>query len=58
MTEEDQSEPELEAALRMRLLDLERRRHENARWWRNLNRWMNPVGLVIMVVIVSFNLTS
>ncbi|PLB49502.1 hypothetical protein P170DRAFT_426407 [Aspergillus steynii IBT 23096] len=52
MTEEEQSEPELEAALRMRLLDLERRRHENARWWRNLNRWMIPVGLVIIVIVV------
>lgn len=52
MVEDEQGEPELEVALRMRLLDIERRRHENARWWRNLNRWMNPVGLVIIIVIV------
>lgn len=53
MAEEEQGEPELEVALRMRLLDIERRRHDNARWWRNLNRWMNPVGLVIIAIIVS-----
>lgn len=40
--------------LRMRLFDLETRRHENARWWRNLNRWMNPLGLVIITIVVCY----
>lgn len=38
----------------MRLFDLETRRHENARWWRNLNRWMNPLGLVIITIVVCY----
>ncbi|KAI9934133.1 hypothetical protein MW887_005206 [Aspergillus wentii] len=45
--------PELEMALRLRLLDLERRRYQNARWWRNLNRWMTPLGLVIITIIIT-----
>lgn len=58
---EDDVESQLEMTLRMRLFDLETRRHENARWWRNLNRWMNPLGLVIITIVVcslsSFPLT-
>lgn len=45
--------PETEVALQARLYDLERRRHDNARWWRNLNRWMTPLGLAIVTIIVS-----
>ncbi|KAL4871997.1 hypothetical protein BDV12DRAFT_4685 [Aspergillus spectabilis] len=44
---------ELEATLKMRLYDIERRRYLNARWWRNLNRWMNPLGLVIITIIIT-----
>jgi hypothetical protein len=40
-------------ALKMRLHELGRRRYENARWWRNLNRWMTPLGLVIIAIVVS-----
>jgi len=29
-------------------------RYENLRWWRNLNRFMAMVGLVIISIIVSF----
>ncbi|OJZ86195.1 hypothetical protein ASPFODRAFT_135612 [Aspergillus luchuensis CBS 106.47] len=50
---EDDVESQLEMTLRMRLFDLETRRHENARWWRNLNRWMNPLGLVIITIVVT-----
>lgn len=46
--------PETEVALQARLYDLERRRHDNARWWRNLNRWMTPLGLAIITIIVSY----
>jgi hypothetical protein len=28
-------------------------RYESARWWRNLNRWMSIVGLLIIAAIVS-----
>ncbi|KAJ8064751.1 hypothetical protein OCU04_007063 [Sclerotinia nivalis] len=31
---------------------LDEARYESARWWRNLNRWMSVVGLVIIVVII------
>lgn len=39
----------------MRLHELGRRRYENARWWRNLNRWMTPLGLVIIAIVVSLS---
>ena len=45
--------PASEVTLYARLYDLERRRHDNARWWRNLNRWMVPVGITIITIIVS-----
>jgi hypothetical protein len=45
--------PQIEFAYRMRLLDMSRRRHANARWWRNLNRWMTPLGAAIIVIVVS-----
>ncbi|EAU32344.1 conserved hypothetical protein [Aspergillus terreus NIH2624] len=48
----DDSESDVETALQLRLFDLERKRYQNARWWRNLNRWMNCVGLVIIVIII------
>ncbi|KAL4899713.1 hypothetical protein BDW74DRAFT_108663 [Aspergillus multicolor] len=53
MVMEENSAPELEATLKMRLHDLERKRYLNARWWRNLNRWMNPLGLVIIAIVIT-----
>lgn len=32
---------------------VEDKRHENARWWRNLNRCLSPIGASIIVIIVS-----
>lgn len=29
-------------------------RYENARWWRNLNRMMSVLGVIILLAIVSF----
>jgi hypothetical protein len=52
MMMEENRGPDLEETLKTRLYDLERRRYLNARWWRNLNRWMNPLGLVIVAIIV------
>ncbi|RLL95575.1 hypothetical protein CFD26_102198 [Aspergillus turcosus] len=49
----DENGPELEMALKMRLHELARRRYANARWWRNLNRWMSPLGLVIIAIVVT-----
>lgn len=28
-------------------------RYENTRWWRNINRIMSPIGIVIVVAVVS-----
>ncbi|KAL4877674.1 hypothetical protein BJY04DRAFT_197615 [Aspergillus karnatakaensis] len=53
MLMEENQGPELEVTLKARLCDLERRRYLNARWWRNLNRWMNPLGLVIITIIIT-----
>ncbi|PYH98891.1 hypothetical protein BO71DRAFT_13647 [Aspergillus ellipticus CBS 707.79] len=50
---EEDVENQLEMTLRLRLRDLERKRYENARWWRNLNRWMNPLGLVIITIVIT-----
>lgn len=48
----------MEAALEAQLMALQHRRHENARWWRNLNRFMISLGVVIIVVIVSVSILS
>ncbi|KAL3448598.1 hypothetical protein BJX65DRAFT_66192 [Aspergillus insuetus] len=58
MMMEENRGPELEATLKMRLYDLERRRYLNARWWRNLNRWMNPLGLVILTIIITLGVVG
>lgn len=31
-------------------------RYENARWWRNINRLMAVVGMIIIVCVVSIRL--
>jgi hypothetical protein len=47
------TESDVEAALEAQCMNLAQRRHDNARWWRNLNRWMISLGVVIIVIIVS-----
>ncbi|KAJ5033519.1 uncharacterized protein L3040_008634 [Drepanopeziza brunnea f. sp. 'multigermtubi'] len=32
---------------------MDERRYESAKWWRNLNRWMSVVGLLILATIVT-----
>ncbi|KAL2828290.1 hypothetical protein BDW59DRAFT_52667 [Aspergillus cavernicola] len=49
---------QLEVTLKMRLHELERRRYLNARWWRNLNRWMTPLGLVIISIIITLTVVG
>ncbi|KAF3403451.1 hypothetical protein F1880_009522, partial [Penicillium rolfsii] len=44
---------DVEMALESQLMALQRRRHENARWWRNLNRWMISLGVVIIIIIIA-----
>ncbi|QQK45448.1 Serine-rich protein, putative [Penicillium digitatum] len=39
-------------AFEAQCLNLQQRRRDNARWWRNLNRWMIPLGVVILVVLI------
>ncbi|KAE8145016.1 hypothetical protein BDV25DRAFT_78792 [Aspergillus avenaceus] len=53
MTMEGDIEPGREKTLQMRVHHLEQKRYENARWWRNLNRWMIPLGLVIITIIIT-----
>ncbi|KAL1964237.1 hypothetical protein VTN77DRAFT_7195 [Rasamsonia byssochlamydoides] len=36
-----------------RIREFEERRYQNARWWRNVNRVMIPVGMAIVAVIVT-----
>jgi hypothetical protein len=31
---------------------IDEKRFENAKWWRNLNRWMSVVGFLIIAAIV------
>jgi hypothetical protein len=35
---------------------IDEKRFENAKWWRNLNRWMSVVGFLIIAAIVCFPL--
>ena len=37
---------------------LDEARYESARWWRNLNRWMSAVGLIIIIIVVRHSLNS
>ncbi|KAG9239399.1 hypothetical protein BJ875DRAFT_436619 [Amylocarpus encephaloides] len=37
---------------------VDEKRYENARWWRNLNRWMSLVGLLIIAAIVILVVVS
>jgi hypothetical protein len=50
---EYESDSDVEAALEVQCMNLQQRRHENARWWRTLNRWMISLGVVIIVIIVT-----
>lgn len=48
-----EADDDVEMALESQLLSLQQQRYDNARWWRNLNRWMISLGVVIIVIIVS-----
>ncbi|KAK2749428.1 hypothetical protein FQN57_006362 [Myotisia sp. PD_48] len=53
--EDETINPDIEKALRHRGALADSLRYENARWWRNLNRWMTPVGLVIIIIIITLS---
>ncbi len=44
---------ELARDLEMALGHVDGARYENARWWRNLNRWMSLLGVLILAAMVS-----
>ncbi|KAL1863613.1 hypothetical protein Plec18170_000451 [Paecilomyces lecythidis] len=44
---------EIGAAVFGRVAEYETRRYQNARWWRNLNRCMCPLGIAIIVIVVT-----
>lgn len=50
---EYESDSDVEVALEAQCMNLQQRRYENARWWRNLNRWMISLGVVILVIIIT-----
>ncbi|KAJ5302128.1 hypothetical protein PENANT_c008G01162 [Penicillium antarcticum] len=50
---EYESDSDVEAALEAQCMNLQQRRHDNARWWRNLNRWMISLGVVVIVIIIT-----
>lgn len=39
--------------VQLRIAEYEARRYQNARWWRNVNRVMIPIGTAVIAVIVS-----
>lgn len=45
-------QPDIEKAAAHRAVLADNLRYENARWWRNLNRCMTPVGLSIIIIVV------
>jgi hypothetical protein len=50
---EHEADCDVEVALEVQCMNLQQRRHDNARWWRNLNRWMISLGVVIIVIIIT-----
>lgn len=47
------SSANVEQAYHQHVSLVEDKRHENARWWRNLNRCMSPIGVSVIVIVVS-----
>ncbi|ODH46282.1 hypothetical protein GX48_07624 [Paracoccidioides brasiliensis] len=47
------SRPDLEHAFRNRVVLVDQTRHENARWWRRVNRFMFPIGLAVIAIVVA-----
>lgn len=60
MIEKDQntSNPDISKTIARELGPTDLLRHESARWWRNLNRGMAILGVLIIAVIVGFPLVE
>ncbi|OAL74134.1 hypothetical protein A7D00_2165 [Trichophyton violaceum] len=48
-------QPDIEKAAAHRAVLADNLRYENARWWRNLNRCMTPVGLSIIIIVITLS---
>ncbi|KAL2007248.1 hypothetical protein VTN00DRAFT_8686 [Thermoascus crustaceus] len=49
---QDSRGADVERGFQDKVSEFEERRYENARWWRNVNRCMVPLGVGIMIVII------
>lgn len=47
------NQTDVERAIAQDVAPLEQKHYQKARWWRNLNRSMSVVGVLIIVAIVS-----
>lgn len=48
--------PDLEQAMDENLGLIGEARYQNARWWRNVNRIMSIVGILLLATIVSYRI--
>ncbi|EER28996.1 hypothetical protein D8B26_000735 [Coccidioides posadasii str. Silveira] len=48
-------QPDVERTFNNRVKHIDQIRYENARWWRRLNRFMTPVGLIIIATIATLS---
>lgn len=57
MLREEQSQTRIrskaERDLEKTIISIDEARYENARWWRNINRIMSVLGLLVIGAIVS-----
>ncbi|KAM5452072.1 hypothetical protein MaudCBS49596_003422 [Microsporum audouinii] len=53
--DETGKQPDVEKATAHRAALVGNLRFENARWWRNLNRCMTPVGLSIIIIVITLS---
>jgi hypothetical protein len=52
------SQLDVELQIHRSIAPMEERRYLKARWWRNLNRIMSVVGLIVIILVVSFSSRS
>jgi len=50
------SSPNLEHAFENRVILVDEVRYENARWWRNLNRCMMPLGVGVITTVITLSI--
>jgi len=52
MRERNHSELDMSSDMARQMNPMEEARYESARWWRNLNRAMAVVGVVILILLI------